>query len=104
MNKKSNAKKKKKNQTDIDFIDYFLVGIGTLLLPVYLVGLIFFGIFLCRLGIIKYAAKGYFRGSDVIVCTLTGHGLKDPGLPQAVLPEPRTVLPDVDAVAELLQL
>ena len=55
-------------------------------------------------GIIKYAAKGYFRGGDVIVCTLTGHGLKDPGLPQAVLPEPRTVLPDVDAVAELLQL
>ena len=50
MNKKSNDKKKKKNQTNIDFIDYFLIGIGTLLLPVYLVGLIFFGIFLWRLG------------------------------------------------------
>ena len=42
--------KKKKNKPNIDFIDYFLVGIGVLLLPAYLVGLIFFGIFLWRLG------------------------------------------------------
>ncbi|MFQ6672212.1 MAG: pyridoxal-phosphate dependent enzyme, partial [Candidatus Tectimicrobiota bacterium] len=55
-------------------------------------------------GIIKYAAKGYFRDGDVVVCTLTGHGLKDPDLARAVFAEPRTVLPDVDAVAEALQL
>jgi len=42
--------KKKKNHSNIDFIDYFLVGIGILLLPLYLVGLIFLGIFLWRLG------------------------------------------------------
>lgn len=55
-------------------------------------------------GVVKYAAKGYFQDGDVVVCTLTGHGLKDIGLAQAVSPEPRTVLPDVDAVAEILQL
>jgi threonine synthase len=55
-------------------------------------------------GIKKYAAKGYFRDGDVVVCTLTGHGLKDPDLAKNVSPEPKTVLPDVDAVAELLQL
>jgi len=48
MNKKSDDKKK--NKPSIDFIDYFLVGIGVLLLPAYLVGLIFLGIFLWRLG------------------------------------------------------
>jgi threonine synthase len=55
-------------------------------------------------GIIKYAAKGFFRNGDVVVCTLTGHGLKDPDLGKAVSAEPRTVLPDVEAVADLLQL
>ncbi len=55
-------------------------------------------------GVVKYAAKGYFQDGDVVVCTLTGHGLKDIGLAQAVSPEPRTVLLDVDAVAEILQL
>ena len=33
MNKKSDDKK---NQTDIDVIDYLLVGVGILLLPLYL--------------------------------------------------------------------
>jgi threonine synthase len=55
-------------------------------------------------GILKYASKGYFRDGDVVVCTLTGHGLKDPDLARAVSVEPRTVLADVDAVAEALQL
>ena len=50
MSKKSDTKKKKKNQTDIDVVDYLLVGFGILLLPLYLVGLIFLGIFLWRLG------------------------------------------------------
>jgi len=47
MNKKSGDKK---DQTDIDFMDYLLVGVGILLLPLYLVGLIFLGIFVWRLG------------------------------------------------------
>jgi len=35
---------------NIDVVDYLLVGIGILLLPAYLVGLIFLGIFVWRLG------------------------------------------------------
>ena len=29
-------------------------------------------------GIIKLADRGYFKADAVVVCTLTGHGLKDP--------------------------
>jgi len=36
--------------SNINFVDYLLVGIGILLLPLYLVGLIPLGIFLWRLG------------------------------------------------------
>jgi len=39
-----------KNQSNIDAVDYLLVGFGVLLLPLYLIGLIFIGIFLWRLG------------------------------------------------------
>jgi len=36
--------------SNIDLVDYLLVGVGILLLPLYLVGLIPLGIFLWRLG------------------------------------------------------
>jgi len=36
--------------SNIDLVDYLLVGFGILLLPLYLVGLILLGIFLWRLG------------------------------------------------------
>jgi len=36
--------------SNIDLIDYLLVGFGILFLPLYLVGLILLGIFLWRLG------------------------------------------------------
>jgi len=36
--------------SDIDLVDYLLVGFGILFLPLYLVGLIPLGIFLWRLG------------------------------------------------------
>ena len=36
--------------SNIDLVDYLLVGAGILLLPLYLVGLILLGIFLWRLG------------------------------------------------------
>jgi len=29
-------------------------------------------------GVIKMSKKGLFREDDTVVCTLTGHGLKDP--------------------------
>ncbi len=47
---KTDTKKKKKNQTNIDLLDYLLVGGGILLLLPYMVGLILLGIFLWRLG------------------------------------------------------
>jgi len=40
----------KKTQPNIGLVDYLLIGFGILLLPLYLVGLIFIGIFLWRLG------------------------------------------------------
>ncbi len=36
--------------SNIDLVDYLLVGVGILLLPLYLVGLILLGIFVWRLG------------------------------------------------------
>jgi len=36
--------------SNIDLLDYLLVGCGILLLPLYLVGLILLGIFVWRLG------------------------------------------------------
>lgn len=31
-------------------------------------------------GLIKLSQKGFFKGGEKVVCTLTGHGLKDPDL------------------------
>jgi len=36
--------------SNINLVDYLLVGSGVLLLPLYLIGLIPLGIFVCRLG------------------------------------------------------
>jgi len=50
-------------------------------------------------GLIKYAKQGKVKAGQTIVCTLTGHGLKDPdsatrmqGLPQTVAAEKAAVL------------
>jgi len=50
-------------------------------------------------GLIKQARKGMLKAGQTIVCTLTGHGLKDPDtatkvqkIPEAVKPEMETVL------------
>jgi threonine synthase len=29
-------------------------------------------------GVIEFARTGRFQGGEIVVCTLTGHGLKDP--------------------------
>lgn len=36
-------------------------------------------------GIIKLNKRGYFQKGAIVVCTLTGHGLKDPKIAQSVL-------------------
>ena len=50
-------------------------------------------------GLIKYARKGLVKAGQTIVCTLTGHGLKDPdcatrlqGVPASVAAEKKAVL------------
>lgn len=62
-------------------------------------------------GLRKAAASGYFDDAKPIigdklrvVCTLTGHGLKDPDNAIKVAEEPVTVEANVDAVLDALQL
>jgi threonine synthase len=50
-------------------------------------------------GIIKLNEKGYFRGkSGRIVCTLTGHGLKDPNIAVKNVAEPTVIKADLQTI------
>jgi threonine synthase len=49
-------------------------------------------------GVIKSTATGLFTKGDVVVCTLTGHGLKDPDTAIKVSPETHIVSPRMDEV------
>lgn len=53
-------------------------------------------------GILKYHKQGYFKDfkGACIVCTLTGHGLKDPNIAIKNVGQPVTLNPDI---AEILQ-
>ncbi len=54
-------------------------------------------------GVCKLAREGYFGDEEVtVVCTLTGHGLKDPDRAIAVAQEPEKVPADVEYIVELL--
>jgi len=55
-------------------------------------------------GVLKYSQKRKFKEGDVVVCTLTGHGLKDPDTAIKNSLKPVTVAPKVDKVAKLLKL
>ncbi len=55
-------------------------------------------------GVIKVAAKGLFKKGDVVVCTLTGHGLKDPDTAIRVSPETFTIRPEIDEVVRVMGL
>ncbi len=55
-------------------------------------------------GLLKLAAKGYFDGGQTVVCTLTGHGLKDPDTAVDQLDAPDRIEPETEALVELLQL
>jgi threonine synthase len=56
-------------------------------------------------GVKKLAQEGFF-GSEIVtvVCTLTGHGLKDPDRAIQMAAEPERIPPDVDYIVELLGL
>jgi threonine synthase len=52
-------------------------------------------------GLLKLAKKGYFKtknNAQKIVCTLTGHGLKDPDRAILSVKKPKSVKPDLKAV------
>jgi len=53
-------------------------------------------------GIIKYSKKGFFKKGDVIVCTLTGNGLKDPDSAQLGVELPKPVPAKLEAVTEII--
>lgn len=55
-------------------------------------------------GVIKLRAQGTLREGDPVVCTLTGHGLKDADTAISVAKPPVTVKAGRDEVARLLKL
>ncbi len=55
-------------------------------------------------GILKLNRKGFFKKDDVIVLTITGHGLKDPDIAIRVLEKPTSLPPKKEAVLEYLNL
>lgn len=53
-------------------------------------------------GVIKKSAQGFFNGGERVVCTLTGHGLKDPDNAIKVSSEPVTCEPEMRKVLNVL--
>jgi len=55
-------------------------------------------------GLIQARAAGQIAPGSVVVCTITGHGLKDPDIAVAGARPPVTISIDVDAAAKALNL
>jgi threonine synthase len=55
-------------------------------------------------GVLKMGAKGYFKKGEVVVCTLTGHGLKDPDTAISQCPAPFVIPPDAQAILDKIDL
>jgi threonine synthase len=55
-------------------------------------------------GVMKLSRKGFFKEGDVLVLTLTGHGLKDPDIAIRVSKKPISLPPKKEAVLEYLKL
>jgi len=53
-------------------------------------------------GVIKLSQKGFFKKGETIVCTLTGHGLKDPDSAIKASEKPVSLPPKMDAVLQAL--
>ena len=57
----------------------------------------------CVAGLIKLCREGFFKGGEVVVCTLTGNGLKDPDTAIKVCQEPISLPPSLEKVLEVIQ-
>jgi len=55
-------------------------------------------------GLLKYGATGGLKPGSVVVCTLTGHGLKDPDTALKNLSNTIVVEPDIEKVRKLLEI
>jgi len=55
-------------------------------------------------GVIKYYKNGIFKNGSTVVCTCTGHGLKDPDTALTNLPQPITVPKDIKKIVQLANL
>jgi len=57
-------------------------------------------------GLLKYTAQGYFKKSAEarVVCTLTGHGLKDPNIAIKNIQEPQKLEPDLKKILKAIGL
>jgi threonine synthase len=55
-------------------------------------------------GLLQLHEEGALEPEQVVVCVVTGHGLKDPDWAIAGAAQPPTIPPDVDRAAELLEL
>ncbi|MFI5304217.1 MAG: threonine synthase [Nitrospiria bacterium] len=53
-------------------------------------------------GVLKFHKSGHLKEGDVVVCTLTGHGLKDPDMAMTVAQKPTTVQANFDDVVKVL--
>jgi threonine synthase len=53
-------------------------------------------------GVIKLTKAGYFQGGEIVVCTLTGHGLKDADMAMTVSQKPTTIKASLDDVVKVL--
>ena len=55
-------------------------------------------------GVIKMNERGFFSEGDTVVCTLTGHGLKDPDRAVTYASPPKKVKADKDSVMRILNI
>ena len=55
-------------------------------------------------GVLARHREGTLESGLRIVCTVTGHGLKDPTTALSVMPDPALIDVDTDAVARALEL
>jgi len=53
-------------------------------------------------GLIKMAEKGVVKAGDRVVCTITGHGLKDPDNAIGISPKPVSIAARLEAVVEVM--